>query len=62
MSETQYAEATSACSGAASLHDVLARLEEALMLLDDLAASPELGAHLDLLIHRTRDEIARQQA
>jgi hypothetical protein len=29
------------------------------VILDDQAVSPELGAHLDLVVHRLRDEIAR---
>jgi hypothetical protein len=62
MSETRYAEASKARQDAASLDKVLAHLEAALGLLDDLAGKPELGAHLDLLIHRTREEIALQAA
>lgn len=61
MSETKCAEAGSRL-GAGSLDEVLVRLEEALVLLDDLAISPELGAQLDLLIHRTRHEIARERS
>ena len=61
MSEAKCAEAASGLS-LGSLHKALDRLEEALDILDDQAVSPELGAHLDLLLHRLRDEIARQSA
>jgi len=58
MSEAKCAEAASGLSPD-SLHTALYRLEEALLILDDQAVSPELGAHLDLVVHRLRDEIAR---
>lgn len=37
----------------------LGHLTEALQLLDEGDAPPELGAELDLLIHRTKDAISR---
>jgi hypothetical protein len=42
-----------------SLHDALVRMHEALEILDGLAAPGDIGAHLDLAIHRLRQEIER---
>lgn len=60
MSETKFAKAAAAQAGGASLDQVLIHLEEALALLDSLPVSPEFGAHLDLLLHRIRDEAGRE--
>jgi hypothetical protein len=40
-----------------SLDDALERMEEALQILDHLAAPGDIGAHLDLAMHRLRQEI-----
>lgn len=35
----------------------LSLMEEALHLLDEVGFSPDVGAHLDLAIHRLKDEM-----
>jgi hypothetical protein len=41
----------------ATLAGALERMEEALQILDNLAAPADIGAHLDLALHRLRQEI-----
>lgn len=45
------------CGG--SLNDALAYIEAALQILDDSTAPGDIGAHLDLAMHRLREEIGR---
>jgi len=59
MSEAKCAEGGRDRS-ADSLHAAVIRLEEALVILDEQGVSPEIGANLDLLVHRLRDEIGQQ--
>lgn len=40
----------------------LGLIAEAIQLLDDLGAPGDIAAHLDLAMHRLRQEIFRQQA
>lgn len=46
----------------ASLSEALERMEEALQILDNLGAPADIGAHLDLALHRLRQEIGRTPA
>jgi hypothetical protein len=45
-----------------SLSDALEQMESALQILDDLDAPADIGAHLDLALHRLRQEIGRKPA
>ena len=45
-----------------SLSEALERMEEALQILDNLAAPADIGAHLDLALHRLRQEIGLMPA
>lgn len=45
-----------------SLQAALERMEEALEILDNLGAPDDIGAHLDLALHRLREEIGHQSA
>jgi hypothetical protein len=62
MSEHQLAEFSpdQPQSAGGSLRDALTRMEEALEILDNLAAPGDIGAHLDLAVNRLRQEIGRE--
>lgn len=45
-----------------SLSDALEQMESALQILDNLDAPADIGAHLDLALHRLRQEIRRKPA